>query len=105
MKTTLAVIGLGYVGLPLAVAFARTFPAIGFDLDPSKIGRLAQGVDTTGEVGEEDFRKAAPLTLRPIRAGFGRPIASSWRFPHRSTRPANRTSNRWQAPRKPPAGL
>ena len=38
----LAVVGLGYVGLPLAAAFAREFPTIGFDIDPArKIGRAS----------------------------------------------------------------
>jgi UDP-N-acetyl-D-galactosamine dehydrogenase len=47
---TLAVIGLGYVGLPLAVAFAAHGPVIGFDIDAERLGALAAGIDPNGEV-------------------------------------------------------
>ncbi len=68
-----AVIGLGYVGLPLAVAFGQKHATIGFDLDGGKVERLGRGVDTTGEVAEEDFRRAAHLavTSEPSRVGEG----------------------------------
>lgn len=46
----IAVIGLGYVGLPLAVAFARHFSVVGFDIDKRRIGELARGHDRTGEI-------------------------------------------------------
>jgi UDP-N-acetyl-D-galactosamine dehydrogenase len=46
----LAVIGLGYVGLPLAVALARTFPVIGFDIKAERISELRAGLDRTHEV-------------------------------------------------------
>jgi UDP-N-acetyl-D-galactosamine dehydrogenase len=67
------VIGLGYVGLPLAVAFGQKHATIGFDLDEDKVRRLAGGVDTTGEVAAEDFRRAAHLavTSEPSRVGEG----------------------------------
>ncbi len=48
--TPIAVIGLGYVGLPLAVALARHFPAIGYDVDAARIAELRQGHDRTGEI-------------------------------------------------------
>jgi UDP-N-acetyl-D-galactosamine dehydrogenase len=47
------VIGLGYVGLPLAVALAKKFDVIGFDIDEGRIAELSQGHDRTLEVGEE----------------------------------------------------
>jgi UDP-N-acetyl-D-galactosamine dehydrogenase len=51
MSERIAVIGLGYVGLPVALAFARKFPGtIGFDIDKSKVDALRQGLDGTGEV-------------------------------------------------------
>jgi UDP-N-acetyl-D-galactosamine dehydrogenase len=54
MSERIAVIGLGYVGLPVALAFARKFPGtIGFDIDKSKVDALRQGLDGTGEVSEE----------------------------------------------------
>src|SRR3712207_7022198 len=46
----IAVIGLGYVGLPLAVALARRFSTIGFDIDENRIADLCAGHDRTGEV-------------------------------------------------------
>lgn len=50
-----AVIGLGYVGLPLAAAFAKTRSVIGFDVDKDRIDELKQGHDVTGELSEEDL--------------------------------------------------
>jgi len=52
----IAIIGLGYVGLPLAVAFAEQYPVIGFDINRSRIDELLQGVDRTLEVDEEELR-------------------------------------------------
>ncbi len=50
----IAVIGQGYVGLPVALAFARAYPGtVGFDIDAAKIARLARGVDATGEFDSE----------------------------------------------------
>jgi UDP-N-acetyl-D-galactosamine dehydrogenase len=46
----IGVIGLGYVGLPLAVAFAHRYPVIGFDINTRRIADLQQAVDETGEV-------------------------------------------------------
>ncbi|SDB21812.1 UDP-N-acetyl-D-galactosamine dehydrogenase [Flavobacteriaceae bacterium MAR_2010_188] len=53
----IAVIGLGYVGLPLAVEFAKKYPVIGFDIDEKRISQLRQGHDRTLEVEEEDLKK------------------------------------------------
>ncbi|REK66486.1 MAG: nucleotide sugar dehydrogenase [Cohnella sp.] len=50
MNRKIAVIGLGYVGLPVAVAFAQKWPVIGFDINAKRIESLQQGVDHTGEV-------------------------------------------------------
>lgn len=50
----IAVIGLGYVGLPLALGLARAFPGtMGFDINHEKVGQLRRGVDTTGETDAE----------------------------------------------------
>jgi UDP-N-acetyl-D-galactosamine dehydrogenase len=61
--TTVAVIGLGYVGLPLAVEFGRVFDTIGFDLDTQKVARIARRVDTTGEVSTEQLVAANRLRV------------------------------------------
>ncbi|HOF87790.1 MAG TPA: nucleotide sugar dehydrogenase [Armatimonadota bacterium] len=56
----IAVIGLGYVGLPVAVAFAATFPGtIGFDINPARVAALARGEDQTGECGPEELGASA----------------------------------------------
>jgi UDP-N-acetyl-D-galactosamine dehydrogenase len=49
----IAIIGLGYVGLPLAVEFAKKFAVIGFDIDQSRVGELASGIDKTLEVDDQ----------------------------------------------------
>ncbi len=60
-QARIAVIGLGYVGLPLAVAFGRRFPTLGFDINGQRIGELRRGHDHTLEVSEEELRAAAQL--------------------------------------------
>jgi UDP-N-acetyl-D-galactosamine dehydrogenase len=60
---TIAVIGLGYVGLPLAVAFARTRRVIGFDIDPRRIAELGSGRDRTREVDADELATASMLEL------------------------------------------
>ncbi len=60
--TTLAVIGLGYVGLPLAVEFGKKFRTIGFDLSQEKVASYRDFVDPTGEVSSEDLRAACHLS-------------------------------------------
>lgn len=62
---TIAVIGLGYVGLPLAVAFGRKRPVIGFDINADRIAELESGYDHTLEVSKEELREAKHLTLTP----------------------------------------
>jgi UDP-N-acetyl-D-galactosamine dehydrogenase len=61
--STVAVVGLGYVGLPLAVAFGKKFQTIGFDLSAEKVENYRHHVDPTGEVSGEEFRAAARLTV------------------------------------------
>ena len=48
--TTVAVVGLGYVGLPLAIEFGKHFDTIGFDVSKAKVARLQHHNDVTGEV-------------------------------------------------------
>ena len=52
----IAVIGLGYVGLPLAVEFGKKMPTVGFDINQSRVDELAKGHDHTLEV-EDDYLK------------------------------------------------
>src|SRR4051812_25877829 len=53
------VIGLGYVGLPLAVGLARKFDTIGFDIDEERIAELRDGQDRTNEVAEDELRASS----------------------------------------------
>jgi len=54
-KAKLAVIGLGYVGLPIALEFARRISVIGFDINARRIEMMRAGIDPSKEVGAEDF--------------------------------------------------
>jgi UDP-N-acetyl-D-galactosamine dehydrogenase len=64
-----AIVGLGYVGLPLATAFGAAVPTIGYDRDEQKIARLRERRDLTGEVSAQDFAAAKQLevTADPAR--------------------------------------
>ena len=55
---TVAVLGLGYVGLPVAVAFGRQRRTIGYDLSQKRVESLRQLVDTTGEVSAAELAEA-----------------------------------------------
>ena len=58
-----AVVGLGYVGLPLAVEFGKVFETIGYDLSAAKIDHFRRHEDPTGEVSREQFEAATRLTV------------------------------------------
>ena len=58
-KARLAVVGLGYVGMPIAVAFSRKINVIGYDLNEKKIALYRSGVDPTNEVGGEAVKNCA----------------------------------------------
>ena len=62
-ESLIAVIGLGYVGLPLAVEFGKVRPALGFDIDEARVRALRAGVDHTLEVDSEELRSARQLRL------------------------------------------
>ena len=70
-----AVIGLGYVGLPLAVAFGKKFPTVGFDLDQDKIASYARHIDPAGDVEPCPF---APFSDSNVR---GRPLVEALQSP------------------------
>jgi UDP-N-acetyl-D-galactosamine dehydrogenase len=58
MNRRIAVVGLGYVGLPVAVAFGRAHPVVGFDIKDSRIAELKAGRDSTGEVEPQDLAQS-----------------------------------------------
>src|SRR5262245_59068222 len=67
MSERIAVVGLGYVGLPVALAFARKFPGtIGFDINEKKVAELKSGLDVTGEVHGEVLKNTSlHMTTNP----------------------------------------
>ncbi|MCG7625398.1 Vi polysaccharide biosynthesis UDP-N-acetylglucosamine C-6 dehydrogenase TviB [Epibacterium sp. Ofav1-8] len=64
----ICVIGLGYVGLPLAVEFGRSRPVVGFDIDEGRIEELRRGVDRTCELDQSALTQACHLTLSASEA-------------------------------------
>ena len=54
-KNKIAVIGLGYVGLPIALEFAKSVSVIGFDINPSRVEMMKKGIDPSQELEKEDF--------------------------------------------------
>src|ERR1700757_3847858 len=54
----IAVIGLGYVGLPIALAFAKKVKVIGFDINEKRVGMMQKGIDPSNELTKEDFKNA-----------------------------------------------
>lgn len=61
MTQTVAVVGLGYVGLPLAIEFGKRWPTVGFDLSESKVRSYRGSHDPAGEVSQEEFRASTRL--------------------------------------------
>jgi UDP-N-acetyl-D-glucosamine/UDP-N-acetyl-D-galactosamine dehydrogenase len=59
----IAVVGLGYVGLPLAIALARHWPTLGFDIDAERVAALQAGADVTGELDEDELARLPALEL------------------------------------------
>lgn len=93
-QKTVAVIGLGYVGLPLALAFGRKLRTIGFDINPDKLNTYRQGIDPTGEMTPAHFAKARNWSSRTSLPTWVRPISSSSPCPRTSTMPSSPTSRR-----------
>ena len=62
-SVNVCVIGLGYVGLPLAVEFAKKFPVLGYDINKERIEQLQQGLDETNEVSKYELQEAVNLSL------------------------------------------
>ncbi len=62
-KVKIAVIGQGYVGLPLAIEFGKKYPTLGFDINVTRIDELKKGADHTNEASPEQLRDAKQLTF------------------------------------------
>jgi UDP-N-acetyl-D-glucosamine/UDP-N-acetyl-D-galactosamine dehydrogenase len=65
--TRIGIIGLGYVGLPLAVEFGKRYPTMGFDIKVSRIAELKRGIDSTLETSGEELAEAEQLTFTTDR--------------------------------------
>lgn len=63
----LALVGLGYVGMPIAVEFAKHVPVIGFDINKKRVNEYKNGIDSTNEVGEEIKKTTVDFTDDPNR--------------------------------------
>ena len=61
MNPSIAIIGLGYVGFPLAVEFGKQYPTLGFDIDATRISELNRGYDRTQEVSDAQLKASAHL--------------------------------------------
>ncbi len=77
MVNTIAVVGLGYVGLPLAVEFGKKYRTLGFDLSEEKVESYKRFVDPTGEISSADLKASTQASLfdRPgsaVRGGLHR---------------------------------
>ena len=71
-KTKLALVGLGYVGMPIAVEFAKHVPVIGFDINEQRVNEYRNGIDSTNEVGEAIRQTTVDFTSDPKRLGEAR---------------------------------
>ncbi|MBB1087365.1 nucleotide sugar dehydrogenase [Lysobacter sp. SG-8] len=67
----IAVVGLGYVGLPLAIAFGHRVETVGFDIDATRVAELDEGRDRTGECGAGEMRAATRLRFSTDPAALG----------------------------------
>src|SRR5690625_5832766 len=65
-EPTLCVIGLGYVGLPLAAEFGKHLNTIGFDINPHRIEQLRAGIDHTRELSTEELSAASRLNFTSV---------------------------------------
>ena len=69
-KLRIGVVGLGYVGLPLAVEFGKKYPTVGFDVKDERIEELERGEDATLECSAEELAEAKKLTYTNDAAGL-----------------------------------
>ena len=108
-EVKLSLIGLGYVGMPIAVAFSRKIKVVGFDLNESKIELYRQGIDPTKEVGDEEISRstveftcdekkleeahfhivAVPTPINPDKSPDLKPVISASRILGRHLKPGS----------------
>ena len=71
-EARIGIVGLGYVGLPLAVEFGKRYDTLGFDVHAPRVAALNAGVDATGEVSSEEFAESRRLQLSTDTADLAR---------------------------------
>jgi UDP-N-acetyl-D-galactosamine dehydrogenase len=71
-EIVIGVVGLGYVGLPLAVEFGKRFKTIGFDINPVRIASLKKGIDSTLETSKEELSRSLFLEITDVRTDLQR---------------------------------
>ena len=65
-KICIGVIGMGYVGLPLAMEFAKKIKVIGFDINSNRINQLKNKIDVTNEISKLEFNKSKKFFFQII---------------------------------------
>ena len=60
-KISIGIIGMGYVGLPLAIEFAKKINVVGFDIDSNRINQLRNNIDVTNEVSKSEIRNLSKI--------------------------------------------
>ena len=63
----ISVIGMGYVGAPLALELAKTYNVVGYDIDETKINNLNNSIDTNSEIDDSLFQAARKNIIFPLR--------------------------------------
>ena len=63
MTEKLCIIGMGYVGLPLAIEYGKNFKTLGFDINKKRINELNNKIDVTGEIDKENFELSKNLSF------------------------------------------
>ncbi len=95
-KCRIGVVGLGYVGLPLAVEFGKHFDTTGFDVNAGRIAELESRRDSTLEVTRAELKaRAAACTFTTDLARLNAARSTSSRCRPRSTSTSGRISRRW----------
>ena len=62
-QNRIGIIGMGYVGLPLAVAFGRKEKVVGFDINKKRVNELVKGFDNTNEISKKNLKKSKTSSI------------------------------------------
>lgn len=93
-QTRVAIIGLGYVGLPLAIEFGRHYDTVGFDINAARVAELQAGRDSTLEASPEELAAATGCATPRTSRSCATVMSSSSPCRRPSTMPSGQTSVR-----------